>query len=61
MKGSTNAYMELVGFNTSLKVKNHWSTWQENLRPKDTCIHLHAVEEDDTNVTLPASYRMMSG
>ena len=31
-------------------------------RPKDTCIHMDAVEEDDTNVTsLPASYRMMSG
>ena len=33
-----------------------------SLRPKDTCIHLDAVEEHDTNVTsLPASYRMMSG
>ena len=31
-------------------------------RPKDTCIHLDAVEEHGTNVTsLPASYRMMSG
>ena len=33
-----------------------------SLRPKDTCIHLDAVEEHGTNVTsLPASYRMMSG
>ena len=32
------------------------------LRPKDTCIHLDAVEEHHTNATsLPASYRMMNG
>ena len=44
--------------NTSLST----GLFSDALRPKDICIHLDAAEEHGTNiVSLPASYRMMSG
>ena len=48
--------------NRQVHNRNFTPEMKSLLRPKDTCIHLDAVEEHHTNVTsLPASYRMMSG